>query len=580
MKLRFPGVLAWMPMLLVVSVPLGAATYYVDGPNPKAGDANPGTRAAPWKTIGRAGHAPELKPGDEVVVLSGIYREHVDITVSGEPGHPITFAAAPGHRVVVKGSEIVRGPWTRLSPADVPREPFPFAFKRVWKTRLSDDLFRDTRFPHAYDDKAKRWVSQVFWGDEHALQRIGPDPVYPPDRMTRMVNIGQGLADLIPQSFWFDSRDQTLYLNINGDPTWTAIEVGVRGFVLSIQQAHDVVVRGLELRHNRQPGQSWPLASLGACQRVTVEDCRITLGDYSGLHLQGVKGCVVRRCLLAHNGAVGLTMSLTEDCVVEDCALMFNNYRQFYGDWGVSAGMKCIPGNKRTLVQRCEVAYNQEAEGIWFDTDNQDIRILDNVCHDNGDCGIFFEFNEGGGVIAGNLVFGNQGRGIFVSGSQNTWVVHNTIIENASGLVAMTRAKGQFPRNTRVLNNLLVRNYIATETITRGADLTLEASTNAAVRAELGLVSDYNTFATNTWTPVLRHNWNDGNSLPGWQARFDLDLHSRLMTIPYERSGTGFRLLLPARLDGGSALPEAVTRVWQPLNPGRVGANLSQWPKP
>ena len=53
---------------------------------------------------------------DKVLILSGVYREHVNITVSGEAGRPITFAAAPGHRVVVKGSEIVRGPWTRLSP--------------------------------------------------------------------------------------------------------------------------------------------------------------------------------------------------------------------------------------------------------------------------------------------------------------------------------------------------------------------------------------------------------------------------------------------------------------------------------
>ena len=59
--------------------------------------------------------------------------------------------------------------------------------------------------------------------------------------------------------------------------------------------------------------------------------------------------------------------------------------------------MKNIPGNKRATIRRCEAAYNIEAEGIWFDTDNSDIRILDNVVHDNGNGGIFFEINKGGG---------------------------------------------------------------------------------------------------------------------------------------------------------------------------------------
>jgi parallel beta-helix repeat protein len=113
----------------------------------------------------------------------------------------------------------------------------------------------------------------------------------------------------------------------------------------------------------------------------------------------------VRRCDLCYNGCTGMALGLTENCLVEDCTLLFNNYRRFDGDWGVAAGMKNIPGNRRTTIQRCEAAYNIQAEGIWFDTDNSDIRILDNVAHDNDDCGIFFEINRGGGIIAGNLVY-------------------------------------------------------------------------------------------------------------------------------------------------------------------------------
>jgi parallel beta-helix repeat protein len=332
------------------------------------------------------------------------------------------------------------------------------------------------------------------------------------------------------------------------------------------------------MRHNRQPGGQWPLCSIGSCQRVVMEDCQVYFADFTGLSVWGSKDCTVRRCDLSHNGAIGLAMGLTEDCVVEDCSLLLNNYRHFYGDWGVSAGAKCIPGNKRTTIRRCEAAYNIEAEGIWFDTDNEDIRILDNICHHNGDCGIFFEINKAGGTIAGNLVYQNHGRGIYVSGSQNTWVVHNTLADNASGIVAMTRAKDEPPKNNRILNNLLIRNYISGDTITRGSDLTLEQQPDAAWRAQLGSSSDYNVYANNSWTPFMRHNWNDNNPLEQWQKTYDQDKHSRLMNVDFAEVGTGFKLLTQQGLDVAGPLPEAVTKIWKPRNAKRVGADRTQWP--
>ena len=236
---------------------LQAATYHV-AQTAAASDSSAGTEAAPWKTISRAASAKELKPGDTVLIHSGGYRESVAVTVSGEPGRPITFAAAPQERVVIKGSEIVKGRWTRLGDLrqqqpDV-KEPFPHAFRRVWKIPLGDEFFADARFQGSYADKSRRWVSQVFLDDDHPLQMIGPDRIYTNKEFGQLTTIGQGLADMIPQSFYFDPRDQTLYLCMGGEPGWFCVEVGVRGFVLTAENVHDVVIRGLEMRHNRQPG--------------------------------------------------------------------------------------------------------------------------------------------------------------------------------------------------------------------------------------------------------------------------------------------------------------------------------------
>ena len=159
---------------------------------------------------------------------------------------------------------------------------------------------------------------------------------------------------------------------------------------------------------------------------MVIEDCKVYQADFCGLGLGGSKDCAVRRCDLSHNGNTGLGMGGCQDCTIEGCTLLFNNYRRFYAGWHCG-GMKCIPGNRRCTIRDCEAAYNIASDGIWFDTDNADIRILGNVCHHNGGCGIFFEINKGGGIIADNLVYANRGRGIYISGSQNTWVVHNTV---------------------------------------------------------------------------------------------------------------------------------------------------------
>ncbi len=67
-------------------------------------DAGPGTRDEPWATLQHA--ADSVGPGATVYVREGVYEQKVEIKASGLPGRPITFAAAPGERVVLDGSSL------------------------------------------------------------------------------------------------------------------------------------------------------------------------------------------------------------------------------------------------------------------------------------------------------------------------------------------------------------------------------------------------------------------------------------------------------------------------------------------
>jgi hypothetical protein len=93
--------LALCASLVVPRAVPAEATYRV---SPTGDDSGPGSVTRPWKTIGRA--ARSVEPGDTVLIGSGTYHERVRIEQSGEPGRPISFAAAPGEEPIIDGAGI------------------------------------------------------------------------------------------------------------------------------------------------------------------------------------------------------------------------------------------------------------------------------------------------------------------------------------------------------------------------------------------------------------------------------------------------------------------------------------------
>lgn len=67
-------------------------------------DSNPGTLAAPWKTIQKA--ASSLTAGSTAYVRGGVYKEQVNFTVSGSAGNPITVQNYPGEQPIIDGIDM------------------------------------------------------------------------------------------------------------------------------------------------------------------------------------------------------------------------------------------------------------------------------------------------------------------------------------------------------------------------------------------------------------------------------------------------------------------------------------------
>jgi hypothetical protein len=178
----------------------------------------------------------------------------------------------------------------------------------------------------------------------------------------------------------------------------------------------------------------------------------------------------------------------------------------------------------------------------------------------------------------GRFTGGDVPRGWPVSGSQKTWIVHNTVARNGSGIVCMPRGSDWPLKDVHIRNNLLIRNTIAADGHARGADLTLfmGADREPFRRTVLGNDSDWNVLAASSPPPAMRHSWNPDNTLAQWRQRFGEDAHSRTVPVEFEARGTAFRLRTDQGLDTAGPLPKDLP--WRAKTPRRVGAERRSWP--
>ena len=108
-------------------------TFHVAQNHPRSGDDNPGTEALPWKTIGKAARV--LEPGQRVLIHGGQYREWVKPARGGEgPETMISYEAAEGEEVVIKGSDLWKPRWE-------PARFYAPAGVVTWHAQVSSSMF-------------------------------------------------------------------------------------------------------------------------------------------------------------------------------------------------------------------------------------------------------------------------------------------------------------------------------------------------------------------------------------------------------------------------------------------------------
>jgi hypothetical protein len=233
-------------------------TYVVDQMHPEASDENPGTEQKPFRTIGRA--AVVLRPGERVIVKSGVYREEVVPRrgVTG-PEAMIGCEAAPGARVLIKGSRDLEGRWTRS------KNPDEFS-EKLWMAPLPPSLFPGEN-PFALENASAADVAIMPWATAWANR--------PPFSMRRGIVFQDGrrlqqlaaYVDLmwVPGSFWVDPSGTVVHVHPfdDADPNAAVMEVTVRQhlFAPSETDLGYIRVAGFHFLH---AGNGYPRTGVGA----------------------------------------------------------------------------------------------------------------------------------------------------------------------------------------------------------------------------------------------------------------------------------------------------------------------------
>jgi hypothetical protein len=431
-----------------------------------------GSASRPFRMINRA--AELARPGDTVIVHGGEYREWVRPLHGGLSGtRRVTYQAAPGEHVVIKGSEPVTG-WAR--------EPGGDTAGTVWRASVPNAHFGDWN-PFA-KEVAGDWLAEPepplrkHLGEVYlnglSFYEVGTrDEVADPPLRTEVVDHWTGVTDRVrnprqTRLVWYAEVGEdttTIWANFQGaDPNAELVEINVRRSVFSPTEHHVdyITVRGFELAQAAcpwapptadQPGLIGPNWAKGwIIEDNTIHDAKCSAvslgkdastgdnyatlrGDKPGYQYQlesvfaarqigwdreHVGSHIVRRNTIfdcGQNGIVGhlgCIFSTIEDNHIHSIAIK----REFYGYEiaGIKLHAAIDVAIRHNRIHDCSL-------GTWLDWQTQGTRVSRNIYYRNNR-DLFVEVSHGPYLVEHNVL---ASRASFESFSQGGAFVHNLV---------------------------------------------------------------------------------------------------------------------------------------------------------
>jgi len=405
-------------LLLALMAHAAAATEFHVSVN--GSDTSDGSASKPFKTISAAAQA--AQPGDAITVHEGIYRERVTPPRGGESdAKRIVYQAAPGEKVEIRGSEVVKN-WVKVQD-DVWKVTLPNAFFggfNPYSDLIHGDWFNGRGRQHH--------TGSVYLNGEWLDEAAKMDDVLKPAGNTPL---------------WFGEVDQentAIWAQFKGvNPNEQLVEINVRRTVFYPEKPgmNYITVRGFIMRHAATQwapptaeqigliGTHWSQGWIIENNVISHSKCTgIALGKYgdewdnksansaegyvktieraleNGWNKETIGHHIVRNNTISHCeqagivGSLGAVFSRITGNTIHDIHVR----RLFTG-----AEMAGIKIHAAIDVEISRNRIYRTCRGLWMDWMAQGTRITGNLCYDNSEEDLFMEVDHGPFLVDNNL---------------------------------------------------------------------------------------------------------------------------------------------------------------------------------
>ncbi|MCK5821039.1 MAG: right-handed parallel beta-helix repeat-containing protein [Bacteroidales bacterium] len=413
--------------------------------SPNGNDTNTGTEQEPIKTITAASRL--AQPGDVITVHEGIYRERINPPRGGDSDqNRITYQAADGEKVVIKGSELVKD-WELVNDD-------------TWKAIIPNSFFGE--FNPYLDLINGDWFNPK--GRAHHTGAVYLDGHWLTEAAT--FDLVLDAADQTP--LWFAQVDSTddgntsIWAQFKGvNPNEELVEINVRQSVFYPKETgiNYLTVKGFTMEHAATPwspptaeqigliGTHWSKGWIIEDNTIQYSTCvGITLGKHgdefdntsansaegyvktiergtaNGWTKENIGHHIIRNNKISHCEQAGIVGSLGPIfCQIYENEIHDIHIRRLFTG-AEMAGIK-LHGAIDTEIWGNHIY--RTCRGIWLDWMAQGTRVSQNLLHDNGPYeDLFLEVNHGPALVDNNLLLSH--KSILVN-SQGEAFVHNLI---------------------------------------------------------------------------------------------------------------------------------------------------------
>jgi hypothetical protein len=301
--------------------------------------------------------------GTKVVIAPGTYRETV--TLNYKSNVPITIQASTTGTAIIDGSNVLTG-WYKASTN---------VYAYTWK-----DTVTGCSLPSGWYSGMPPIVMR------NEMLFVNGTP------LTQVISSSQ----LRPGTFYVNSSsDQVqVYPPSGTDMTTARLEISARRATLSMSGARDVVFRGLVFQHAASCMNDTG-ATVGSSSEILLTNDQAKWNNWGGLGVDNSTNVTVENTTASYNGGSGLSG-------YEDLNSLWQNNETDYNNWrGSQIGLYDFAqgGTKLMRAHYAKVigqkSYNNASQGLWFDTDNENITISGAALIANLVGNLQLEANEG-----------------------------------------------------------------------------------------------------------------------------------------------------------------------------------------